>query len=264
MKLHLRSLSIVWWVLLTLVCHRALAQESFIIVTGADSNPPFSGPDLPGGGLVTQIIQEALGRMGAESDVEYLPWNQAYRRAESAQVLGTFPYVKDQERLALFYFSTPLYVTVERFFVAANASIRFESDNDIQDKILCRPLGYSHESIQRFLDTKRVKLWEPNDLATCFQILAAGRVDLVPIGEETGRTLIRQMYGNDALFDVLPKPIQVNGYHLMASKNYPNVLDVLQRFDAQIQVMWKEGRIQELYRLHNTALPAAEMFLLAP
>ncbi len=255
---------LIYAILLAFISSSSYGQERYTVVTGLDSNPPFSGPDLPEGGLVTQIIQEAVERMGATSEVEYLPWNQAYRRTDLAQVLGAFPYVKDKDRLEKFYFSVPLYVTVERFFIAAGADIKFEQDSDLQDKIICRPLGYSHESILRLLDSSLVKLWEPHDLKTCFQILVAGRVDLVPIGEETGRALIYQLYGNHPPIDVLPKPIQVNGYHLMVSKNYPEAAAVVQRFDAAVKTMWEDGRMAALYQLHETELPAAEMFLLAP
>ncbi|WP_094709772.1 ABC transporter substrate-binding protein [Hahella sp. CCB-MM4] len=242
----------------------AQAEESYIVVTGADSNPPFSGPELPQGGLITEIIREAIARMGAESQVEYLPWNHAYRRADSALVLGAYPYVKDAERLQHFFFSTPLYVTVERFFVVHDSDITFSRDSDLQGLILCRPLGYSLESVNHLIEQNVVRLWAPNDLATCFQLLAAGRVNLVPIGEETGYSVIAENFPAPDDFKVLTKPIQVNGYHLMVSKEYPHATEILQRFDDEVMGMWNEGRIAALYAKHHTALPPVEMFHLAP
>ncbi|WP_157496748.1 substrate-binding periplasmic protein [Hahella ganghwensis] len=242
----------------------ARAVESYIVATGADPNPPFSGPELPQGGLITELIQEALARIGAESQVEYIPWNHAYRKADTAQVLGAFPYVKDAERERRFYFSSPLYVTVERFFVAEDAEIDYSKDSDLQGLILCRPLGYSLESVQHLIEENIVKLWAPNDLATCFQLLAAGRVDLVPIGEETGNSIIETSFPSTKLFKVLRRPIQVNGYHLMVSRDYPDALKILERFDNAVSDMWNEGRIKALYRKHNTTLPSIDMFQLAP
>ncbi len=249
---------------LFLIALGARATESYVVVTGADSNPPFSGPELPEGGLITEIIREAITRMGAESQVEYLPWNHAYRRADSALVLGAYPYVKDAERLQHFYFSTPLYVTVERFFVANNANITYVEDSDLQGLILCRPLGYSLESVNHLIQQNIVRLWAPNDLATCFQLLSAGRVNLVPIGEETGYSVIAENFPGKGGFKVLSKPIQVNGYHLMVSKDYPNAAEILARFNDEVVGMWDEGRIAAIYAKHNTALPPADMFQLAP
>ena len=61
--------------LLIVLVTPAVAAEKLRLV--ADSWPPFTDSDLPGGGLATNIVTAALTRAGYTSNVEQVPWARA-------------------------------------------------------------------------------------------------------------------------------------------------------------------------------------------
>ncbi|MDG9669829.1 transporter substrate-binding domain-containing protein [Hahella sp. CR1] len=265
MSLHLTRARQVFGCALCLILLSGWAEAvEYTLVTGKDSYPPFSGEDLPNGGLVTEIIQAVLERSGAGVKIEYLPWNRGFRLAEAGDVLGTFPYVKDRDRVDAFYFSSPLYVTVELFFVRRDEEIKYTSDEDLAGLVLCRPLGYSLESVQPLLDKDVVRLWTPNDLETCFQLLESKRVHLVPIGVRVGRSTIERLFGDPEHFRVLSKPLQVNGLHLIISRRRPDAESIMTNFNKNLSEMWKEGAIRKIYDKHHTQMPTDELLKAAP
>jgi polar amino acid transport system substrate-binding protein len=50
------------------------AATELRLVTG-DNYPPFVGKDLPGGGLLTQIVRAALAQQQLEHSLDWRPWS---------------------------------------------------------------------------------------------------------------------------------------------------------------------------------------------
>ena len=82
---------------------RATVIESTLdLVTGNDF-APFTGEDLPQGGMLTELVLRSFKAMGLGYDVRFVPWKRGYDGVVAGKFLGTFPYVRTPEREQEFY-----------------------------------------------------------------------------------------------------------------------------------------------------------------
>ena len=78
------------------------------LVTG-DDYAPFTDRELPQGGMLTELVQQALLQAGHQPKLSWLPWKRGYQATLRGQFDVTFPYLKTAEREADYLFSAPLY-----------------------------------------------------------------------------------------------------------------------------------------------------------
>ncbi len=243
--------------ILLLTCLLTMSPSLLLAQTGqpvrlatGDDYKPFTDQGLPQGGMITAIVDHIFKTMGYEPEIEFHSWSRGYDLSEQAVFLGTFPYVKTPERLEEFHFSDPLYTIVTRFFVRADADLVFERDADLKGLTVCKPLGYNLTDIQVFLDQDIIKLQRPNTMESCFSMLRLGRVDLVPINEHVGWEVACHVSAGEDLFRVLDKSLQEDGLHFIVSKQHPEALDILQRFNAALQNMSNDGSLDAIVNEH--------------
>lgn len=87
--------------------HAADAKDSLIKISTLLWEP-YVGPDLPGGGIVTEITQRALDLAGYDSTVDYLPWQQAQEDALDGKYDAILPAYYSEERAQLYWISEPV------------------------------------------------------------------------------------------------------------------------------------------------------------
>jgi polar amino acid transport system substrate-binding protein len=99
--------------LLVFVCcifvggHRIYSEYSLIKISTLVWEP-YVGPDLPGGGIVTEITQRAFDLAGYDSTVDYLPWQQAQEDALDGKYDAILPAYYSEERAQLYWISEPV------------------------------------------------------------------------------------------------------------------------------------------------------------
>ena len=235
-------------VLLLLGWHVTASAESFKLVTGEFA--PFSGKDLPGEGLTSEIIKHAFESMKHTVMMEFQPWKRGYKNTLTHKYFGTFPYVKTEERSKWFFYSKPIYTAQVRWFVRDDFGIHYEKDEDLQGLRICSPLGYSTNTIQNFIDKKIVKLIVPKGDEECFELLKIGRAQLYAVNLITGWHVIQKKYGTKEGFRTLDKPLPESTYHLMVAKDYPDVTKWLDQFNEGLEQLQKEGEVQSIISRH--------------
>jgi polar amino acid transport system substrate-binding protein len=82
--------------LLSSLCLGAQAAE-LRLVTG-DDYAPFTGQDLPGGGMLTQVVEAALQEQGQVYSLHWRPWNRGYLRTLQGEFDATFLYIRTAQR----------------------------------------------------------------------------------------------------------------------------------------------------------------------
>ncbi|GGB50734.1 ABC transporter substrate-binding protein [Roseibium aquae] len=222
------------------------------LVTGPNY-PPFTGPELRNGGLVTDIVQRTFEEMakGKPISIAFAPWTRGYQLAMEGRYLGTFPYIRTPDREEAFHYSDPIVTGHERFFVLAGSSIVFESGMDLQGFRICSPMGYDQTRFLSLIDANLVAIDEPSDLIDCFRLLAAGRTDLVPIIEQVGLYTIAQDPDlNIADFRILERSLRVSTLHLIISRKIPEAQTALTLFNEKLRDLRDAGIIDQIIHQH--------------
>lgn len=120
--------SVLLWVL-TLPVSQAVAEPVIHLTTTV--REPYSGPDLPGQGYITEITSAALQSVGYRLEVTYMPWIRAIRAASLGGSDGVMGALYSEARALDLSYSEQL-VPVEILLLKRKGeAIRFRSLNDL-------------------------------------------------------------------------------------------------------------------------------------
>ena len=243
------AVGLVLWIGLTATAVRA---ERVSLVTG--DYPPLAGEGEPGGGLLTQVVVAAYAAQGATVQLTYLPWQRGYNETLSGFYTGTFPYVKNAERDALFLRSNALYTDTIRLFALGNATLPVRWSG----KSICVPIGYGIQQIQAFALANAARLERPATMENCFQLLQLGRVQGVWSSELVAEQVTRPL----RVAGLRYKPLMLDvdypvDYYLMVPRVHPDAAGVINRFNAGLALARKSGAVKKILAPLASAGPSS-------
>ncbi|MEL7099606.1 MAG: transporter substrate-binding domain-containing protein [Pseudomonadota bacterium] len=239
------------------------ADAEMKLITGSNY-APFTDLDWPGQGMLTELVNAALEATTAP--VSYsITWENDWSKhlfpmLDSKEYDMGFPWFRPDcegnpanERCANFHFSEPLVDLVILLFTRADQPMTYETDADIVGKRLCRPAGYFTHDLDRvgraWISQGLITLEQPATPQDCFQLLMDGRVDAVALNEFTGVTTMFEM-GLTNTVAPLPKPLSVEGLHVLISKSHWRGTTHLYRFNAGLAKLKQSERYNEIVSRH--------------
>ena len=226
--------------------------------------PPFSDQNWPGQGMLNELVGAAFGDSPDALPVS-TTWESDWARhlfpmLDTKEFDMGFPWFKpdcasqpDNAWCANFHFSDPLVDVVILLFTQVGATLPFEVDADLHGRTLCRPAGYFTHDLDRpdrqWLTRGLVRLEQPETVDACFDMLLAGEVDAVALNEFLG---VQKMFELDLTSQVtpLPRPLSVEGLHLVISKTHWRGTAHLYRFNAGLAKLRQSGRYNEIISRH--------------
>ena len=147
--------------------------------------PPYTGSDLPNGGATTEVVRQAFGQAGLETEVAYRPWKRAIDMAKDGKdgVIAYFPgyHCNHQEG---FVASEPIGNGPLGFAEHADARITWDGLDSIGEQQLKigTVLGYANtDEFDKKVGTGWIHAIPSNDDLTNLKKLARRRVDAVVI-----------------------------------------------------------------------------------
>ena len=219
----------------------AARADTVALVTG--DYPPLAGESEPEGGLLTQVVVAAYAAQGATVRLTYLPWQRGYNETLNGFYAGTFPYVKNAERDALFLYSHALHTDTIRLFALGTATLPVRWSG----KSICVPLGYGIHQIQAFALAHAARLERPVNMVNCFQLLQLGRVQGVWSSETVAEQVTRPLRANGLRY----KPLMLDvdypvDYYLIVPRTHPDAAGVIARFNAGLAQARKSGVVKKI------------------
>lgn len=195
---------------------------------------PWSGPDLPEGGIATRIVRDAFATQGITVYIGWFPWARAWDLALREPWDASFAWIVDNARQQAVLFSDPIYVGTAVFMHRRGEPLVWNRVDDLADKRIGVTLGYSYgPDFEAAVAAGKLRIDPaPSDEANLRKLLA-GRIDLFPIDEIVGLALARRLLGGkatDLAFD--PRPVQRSANHLVVRKNHPRAAEILAAFNA--------------------------------
>ncbi|MFN3992095.1 MAG: hypothetical protein ACK4IU_04220 [Tabrizicola flagellatus] len=244
-----------------------VTERPLAIVTG-NGYAPFADKTLPGGGMMTQLVEMAIFR--ADPSIPYTisfvsDW-QAHIDAllPSGAYDLSFPWIRpdcegaatlspgDQARCNDFAFSGPFYEIVDAFFATRDSGLMAATSYaEFEGKRICRPEGYTAGVLDAAgLTSGVVTLVRAENVKECFRALASGEVDLVSVDSEVGDSTVAKL-GLIATIGQNPHLSSILSLHVIAHKSNPRAVAMLGALDAGMIEMYESG---EWYDIVSTAL----------
>lgn len=218
--------------------------------TGPDYRP-FTDPDLPEGGMATEILVKAFARVGMTAAVDFMPWSRARRLAADHVHAGAFPYIESQARARRFLFSDPITVSDRVAFVRADADIAAAHPAELPGGSFCYPEGYAvYESLRARMAKGDLARRKPRDMKTCFESLAKGEVDFVPAPRWQGWRTAEAVLNARGAVKVLDVVFTRIGNHLMVARDHPRGAQIIARFNKGLAALKADGTYQNILKRH--------------
>lgn len=246
----------------------APATEKPVSFVTGNGYAPFADEMLPGGGMMTQLVEMSVFRADPS-----IPYTLTYINDWQAHIDAllpsgaydlSFPWVRpdcetpemlspgDQVRCTDFVFSGPFYEIVDGFFSLRDSGLGSVTKYaDFEGKRICRPEGYTTGVLDAVgLTAPAITLVRPVEATDCFQALAAGEVDLVSIDAEVGDAAAAKL-GLTARVEQNPHLTTLLSLHVIAHRSNQRAVDMIGQLDAGLIEMYQSG---EWYEIVSSAL----------
>ncbi len=249
-----------------IVNDRGLRTSATIEVVTATDYPPFTDQTWENGGMLTEVVDAALGMTEGSPDYS-IDWINDWSAhidplLERHKYDMGFPWFKpncdrpealgDEDRKRCeFYFSEPLFDMLIVLFKRSDDTRVLANDEDLHGMRLCRPAGYfTFDLTDRGLvpgDT--IQLDRPQAVADCFNKLVDGEIDFVALNEFTGQSAIKELdYGD--LVTASEQLTDTIGLRLIIHREHPRAVALLRQFDKGLSELRKSGRYDEIVGRH--------------
>jgi polar amino acid transport system substrate-binding protein len=235
------------WLLLLLLSPALASAELLRLV--ANPWPPFNDQGLPGKGLASDLVEQALKRVGYSTSYVEVPWERAVlglKRGDYDVLINAW---YSAERTEYGYFSQPYLVNRIRLMQRKGGSIRFENLADLYPYSIAVIRGYTYS--KKFDSDPRLLKVGVGSFEIAARMLHAGRVQLALEDELVARhVLARELSSIRDELEFLPLPLSENGLHILVRRSLAQHRDIARRFDAAIQAMSDDGSYAATLQRH--------------
>jgi polar amino acid transport system substrate-binding protein len=246
----------------------AATRQKINILTASDF-APFTHEDLPKGGILADVVDNAMKAANPKEGfaVHWVnDWGAHHEPLLSNALLDIgFPWFKpdceaqpNTYRCENLIFSESMFEVLMLLFVSADRPFAFQSDADISGKTLCRPEGYStyifDQKGRNWLKDGKITLKTPTSPSDCLNMLVAGEVDGVVLNEFLGREKISELGLKDKVRVALGQPISIDGNHMVVHKSHPRGPELLAVFEEGLKKIKDDGTYQQIIDEHMTRI----------
>ncbi|AVO52660.1 ABC transporter substrate-binding protein [Ectopseudomonas mendocina] len=236
------------WLLLLLLSPALASAELLRLV--ADPWPPFNDRDLPGNGLASDLVEQALKRAGYTTSYAEVPWERAVlglKRGDYDVLINAW-YSADRAEYG--YFSRPYLVNRLRFMQRKGSNIRFETLADLYPHSIAVVRGYAYS--KEFDSDPNLLKVGVGSFEIAARMLHAGRVQLALEDELVARYHMgRELSSIRGELEFLPLPLTENGLHILVRRSRADHEEIASRFDKAIQEMSDDGSYAATLQRHG-------------
>ncbi|MCW9045429.1 MAG: transporter substrate-binding domain-containing protein [Alphaproteobacteria bacterium] len=215
-----------------------------------DPWPPYTGMNLPGKGVATEIVVTALNKAGYKTSMHFAPWARALEGTISGtyDILLTTSFTK--ERAKVVAYSEPYLGNVIRFIKLESKAYHFDQLDDLHHLNIGVVRGYVYEPM--FDKSELIYKIENTLLENNLRMLLAGRLDLVVEDELVAQKTISKLFPDEKYnFSFLSKPLNKKPMHIIIRKAHPSHVTIISRFNAVLDTMRADGTYDEILAKHG-------------
>jgi polar amino acid transport system substrate-binding protein len=234
-----------------LFTNTVLAQDKSLSVCTLEW-APYIGKNLPGNGWAWALIKEVMETKGYKLNLQIHPWVRSVHLVKNGSCDALCPPFYSKERAQWAWFSAPFTETRSVFFKLKDKDIDFNSLQDLKSYKI--GVVRSYVITPEFDAADYLDKVEITDVKNGFQMIYMGRLDLMPLSELAGKTLLKEIEATGKFPGISQKiipmepPIKVNDIYLAFSKKDPDSLEKLRDFNSGLAKLYRNGRYNELLK----------------
>lgn len=232
-------------------------NQKVLIVTG--DYIPYVAQSKSNDGFFSEIVIKTLSDCNIDYEIQYFPWARCSEMVKSGKAWATFPFAPTKAREQIFYFSDPIYKTNQKFYYwkdnkkLTNEFYTYFKISDFKGYIFGGTTGYWYGT-RDDISALGVKSEWAGDTYALLKMLRSGRIDFLIEDELVCDAAIKTSFSGQAdKFSTLSSPAMIQDYLLIASKNYPDSRQLLNKFNASLQKLKESGEFERI--LKNNGIP---------
>jgi polar amino acid transport system substrate-binding protein len=240
----------------------------------ADGYAPFTGRNLPEGGLLIDLLQSSMNLIKDQAKGRFdfqISWVNDWAahlnpllitRALDAGIPWTKPDCSGDQaaldraslyRCQKFFFSDPFYESVTELFVRNDSDFDFKKDEQIAGKTLCVTKGWSTYDLDKggrnWVKNGTITLMQPPTIEECFRLLDEATVDAVVVAELTGQSVAAAMGMADRIH-AASRPLNIETMHVIIAKTHPHARTVLYYVNSSLARLKETGAYDAIIAKH--------------
>ncbi|HWT98557.1 MAG TPA: transporter substrate-binding domain-containing protein [Terriglobales bacterium] len=224
------------------------APAGLRLVTGPDYKP-FTDPSLPMGGMQSEIVRAAFGKVGETVNITFQPWLRGYAETQRLAFDATFPYARSTERAKDFLYSDDIYVQVSRPYVLQDSTLTAVTTDDLAGKTLCSPQGYVVAApIAQLLERRAIRLERPDSMDQCFKMLQLRRVDAVICVDVQAHATAQHVLGHQDMVKPLAAVIAITTNGLIVARQHPDAQRIIADFNRGLALLKASGEFDAIVK----------------
>ena len=231
------------------------------IEVAAHPLPMLADPQAPGGGLVAELVMASL-----KDEHARLNWS-ADGSGKTGELLGVSaprvglawqrPDCGHREGLSIgagelcdhFVFSTPVFQSLQIFFIRHGSDFTFDRDDQVVGHTVCTTADMDVSNLdgagRQWLRQDLITLLRRPKLEDCLKALDHGDVETVFADDMSGQAEVNRLNLADNL-EVVRRPVATLELCVIADKNNPQASEAIRRLDAGLAALKADGRFSDI------------------
>ncbi len=227
------------------------SRQKLLLVTSEYA--PYTSELLPGRGFFVQIVDAVIRETGMEYEIRFYPWARCEEMVRNGEAWATFPYSFSEKRAKVYLFTEPILSSYHRFFYLKENDLLVEKEPELKTLLDFREYkigganGYWYGE-QKDLQSQGFKDVEwADDIYGLVRMLYSRRLDFFIEDELVGWNVVHHLYrGEENKFATSVNVAREQEYHLLVSKNHPRSQEMLNKFNATLLQLKRQGKIDEI------------------
>lgn len=225
--------------------------ETITIATG--EYEPWTGEKTKYGGFVNRVVREAFARKGVQVTYSYVPWKRAEAEVKEGKVQASSFWFPNPDLDKDFVLSEPISNHRELFFHLKSKPLpKWTKLEDLATLTFGVTRGYSYTAeLWNMGKNGKLKLDEASADEQNFRKLLSERINVFPMDEVSGWKLLSDekkfAAGTKDLIAVDARPLKITLGHLRFPKNGPETKILVEKFNAGLADMKKDGTYEKYY-----------------
>ncbi len=224
---------------------------------------PYYGKELENGGYTTEIIRQALKKVGYELKIAWLPWARALYSAKHGKYNGLGTCYFNDERAENFAFTDPIGNTEIAFFILKGRNIKYSAMEDLKPYIIGTTRGYAYPEV--FTSATYLQTENASNLVLNIRKLLNGRVDLIIASKKVVRYLLQTKFPKEInSLEAVSPPLKTVPLHVAFSKARKDHKRKVKAFNRGLKAIKDDGTFEAIlshYRFYGNNYTLAFNFV---
>jgi len=226
------------------------AQEKVIVLANETSWAPYYGKELKNGGYTTEIIVEAMARVGYKVKIKWLPWNRAVSLAVKGTYDGLGACYYNEQRAKNFVYTDSIGDTQTVFFKLKSKDIKYNTLEDLKAYKIGTAKNYGYP--EKFLNASYLNKIEAPKLDFNIKKLLKGRVDVVIGTKKVTQHLLNNSYSDEkSKIDIMEPAIDKMLLYVAFSKNNAGYKQKVEDFNKGLSIIKADETFNKILEKHG-------------